>query len=580
MITLGRRSCLETLVEQQNRLKRSLFFARRMEDASTCMVCLLVYEMKGREPLVLLCGHAMCRVCVNNIIKSGSHACPKCKKQHTPQALENLSVSYDIMAVAEEYALIKNNSCSTHQQQLQFWCTLCQLALCGRCILSGHLDKGHEVMIADEFMQEKKKKVESHANRLRKIHHGLKRRAANKFINTIRSIIEQCAFCEALNEFNNNIEKTLIEAQNSISIKAIASSECIMSVLEADFTNFYTEQKASLLGPSTSRLGQDTFNVSGEEDTEERVGGHEDIHASNVGQEAATSVSETEAKTPRSPCKSSASTSQEGVIASSGQEMYTAPAADQTGTTASSGQEGTAEPAHRTDDVSELEQEEETADDNLVWPLTCCVSMGKDLEGSLVNEEGRLLLITSTNKQTESLVTIGLDVIWRLLDPKNTEVFLELGISDHSLGRINISLRSGMRLAKQFVALCLGYQGPSLVGSRMYRVEKQDEKGEMLVGGQYMNPNINKFVTKGIVEGLEWGGDHGTEKIEGLVMSCSGGHERTGSLFSICTRSDPGVKVDNPAFGMVVSGMEVVHAVIWHNPITDVTITRCGLVVQ
>lgn len=158
-------------------------------------------------------------------------------------------------------------------------------------------------------------------------------------------------------------------------------------------------------------------------------------------------------------------------------------------------------------------------------------------------------------------------------------VFLELAAGGLQLGRVYIRLRGHMRRAQQFLALCVGTLGPSFVGSFFTRVNDKGEPGETLIGGKYYCHREKRFVSKGLLDNLEWGDEHGDADRAGYVADYSDGNSKHDTLFGICTSDNPGMDLVIPVLGQVTAGLEVVSAAASHQPVTDVTITQSGLVI-
>lgn len=155
-----------------------------------------------------------------------------------------------------------------------------------------------------------------------------------------------------------------------------------------------------------------------------------------------------------------------------------------------------------------------------------------------------------------------------------SEVFLELAVGGSCLGRVYISLWTGLRRAQQFFALCMGTMGASYLGSTFSHVAYQGKAKETLCCKEYITES-GETGTKELMVDLEWGDEHSCEPRPGLLIPLSKYVDQHG--FGICTKGKPGGSFDCP-FGEVVAGMEVVMAAVRHHPVTEVTITHCGLV--
>nr|XP_053650229.1 uncharacterized protein LOC128700797 [Cherax quadricarinatus] len=156
-----------------------------------------------------------------------------------------------------------------------------------------------------------------------------------------------------------------------------------------------------------------------------------------------------------------------------------------------------------------------------------------------------------------------------------SEVFLELSNGQRCLGRVYIQLWCHMRRAQQFLALCLGTMGPSLVGAHFRSVSDADKERETIWCTEYASPDGGTGYRELMLD-MEWDGEHRREPREGLVVAYSNDVNDYG--FGICTKGKPGANFSSP-FGEVSSGLEVVRAAVGHEPVTEVTITDCGLVI-
>lgn len=167
-------------------------------------------------------------------------------------------------------------------------------------------------------------------------------------------------------------------------------------------------------------------------------------------------------------------------------------------------------------------------------------------------------------------------VVESMVHPEYPQVFLELHAGERYLGRLVIRLWGRLRRAQHFKALCLASFGPSYTGSRLEYVGNKNQPGEFIVGGGYLDQD-SKRSSRGLMDDLEWGGQFAGEDAEGLLQGAGGGHREYDALFCICSRTDAAGKSQCP-FGEVVLGMEVVRAAAQHEPIAEVRVSRCGVV--
>ncbi|MPC58060.1 Tripartite motif-containing protein 59 [Portunus trituberculatus] len=157
------------------------------------------------------------------------------------------------------------------------------------------------------------------------------------------------------------------------------------------------------------------------------------------------------------------------------------------------------------------------------------------------------------------------------------EVYLQLEAAGVDLGRIHIRLWGQLRRAQHFLALCLGTFGPSYQGAKFRTVERKGAPGECLRGGDYPARDGKGTSCRGVMAGLEWGGQHAGPVKKGLLGGGGGGCHESDALFNICLQDKPQGKMSCP-FGEVVSGLGVVWRAASHHPVSEITITAAGLV--
>ncbi|KAK7075973.1 hypothetical protein SK128_005123 [Halocaridina rubra] len=199
--------------------------------------------------------------------------------------------------------------------------------------------------------------------------------------------------------------------------------------------------------------------------------------------------------------------------------------------------------------------------------LLCCIQNGNNKIAAVLWEDSKILM----SSFSDDPVTCDLQL------KMPSEVFMELTVSDSYLGRVIIQPWYHLRRAQQFAAMCLGTFGVSYAGTTFEGVMQDDIPRETLVGGWYISQEDGAFTCKELMTDLEWGGTAEGGAAEGVVMGVL--DEFAGdSKFGICTRGERGTTFKCP-FGMVVSGLDVVKSAVRHIHESDVTITRCGLVI-
>lgn len=156
-------------------------------------------------------------------------------------------------------------------------------------------------------------------------------------------------------------------------------------------------------------------------------------------------------------------------------------------------------------------------------------------------------------------------------------MFLELSVGTVPFGTIYITLWGKLRRAQNFMLLCMGSLGPSFVGSHLLSVNGRGTATESIRAGMYRNGS-GLMSAVPLLTGLEYGGEYQTELSKGLLVASSGGNPEMDSLYSIITGDGAGGGYSQCKFGWVASGLEYLKEVAHHQPLEQVWVSRCGLV--
>lgn len=159
-------------------------------------------------------------------------------------------------------------------------------------------------------------------------------------------------------------------------------------------------------------------------------------------------------------------------------------------------------------------------------------------------------------------------------------VFLDLmTVGNHALGRVVIQLWSHLRRAQHFMGLCLGRWGASFKGSNFSRIH-ETQFCRFLVGGSYKTGDGKGYSTAGLMDGLEWDGEHARDDRQGQIVSFGGGHDHLDSVFGICVAEKTAGGRSRCPFGEVVSGLDVVQKAATFVPSNQVIIAQCGVILN
>ncbi|XP_071512780.1 uncharacterized protein [Panulirus ornatus] len=240
------------------------------------------------------------------------------------------------------------------------------------------------------------------------------------------------------------------------------------------------------------------------------------------------------------------------------------------------GEEGSGDGESSTRESERERNCEEAAASGLMCLLGMKVTNFDSRESRLEWEDGRLLLNTTPFKiPPQPVQVVAMDC---LVTREMPEVFLELSIGQITLGKVYIRLWNHLRRAQHFLALCLGTLGPSFVGAKLLEVTFRNNAEESVTCGDYIS--MNGVVTaKPLMTDLEWGCQYAGERREGMVVASSGGVQEIDTRFGISTSQRARGLVRCP-FGQVVSGLEVARKALIYDPVGQVYVSRCGLVLK
>ncbi|XP_045126722.1 uncharacterized protein LOC123513554 [Portunus trituberculatus] len=189
----------------------------------------------------------------------------------------------------------------------------------------------------------------------------------------------------------------------------------------------------------------------------------------------------------------------------------------------------------------------------------------------------RLLLCAFSGSSPHSQPILQLVAVHSLGEPEFPEVFLELSVGTEPLGIVYIKLWGHLRRAQNFMFLCLGTLGPSFVGSHLLPVTMPGSPSEAVGAGMYRDAK-GKMTAMPLLTGLEWGGEYQVPETRGLLVASSGGRPEMDSLYSIITGSGSQGVVCPCKFGWVSSGLEYLREAARYDPVEQVRVSQCGLV--
>ncbi|KAG7171572.1 E3 ubiquitin-protein ligase TRIM32-like [Homarus americanus] len=173
-------------------------------------------------------------------------------------------------------------------------------------------------------------------------------------------------------------------------------------------------------------------------------------------------------------------------------------------------------------------------------------------------------------------VTVPYKMVRQLVPCQCASIFLDVGIGGVLHGRVYVRMFGDTPRTRQTMLLCSGEQGPSYRGTCFFKVEKQGQPWETLLGGDYEHNRGTGG--RNLVYGVTDGGVYKTEVVTGLMASGSAKESSKLAQFYFYLRQIPG-SYDNGGHGIVTSGLDTLRAASRHYPITDSLVQDCGLVI-
>lgn len=205
----------------------------------------------------------------------------------------------------------------------------------------------------------------------------------------------------------------------------------------------------------------------------------------------------------------------------------------------------------------------------------CCGKTDDGRQMDLQIKDNQLHLCALSNATQDAPITVQVPFLELFISQDKPEVFFELSVNGHFLGRVYIQLWGHLRRARHFLSLCLGTLGPSYKGSKFDDVLNKDQSGEVLVCTNYIDENGS--CSKGLMDNLEWDGEYRQLQKSGQLIATGGGKDKKNGSFGICTKSNF-FKTFSCPFGTVVSGMDIIQEVVHNYLANDIIISEVGAV--
>ncbi|CAG9335326.1 unnamed protein product [Blepharisma stoltei] len=115
-----------------NKKPSKAIYRKQINDFPACQICAYPYDTYSRLPKLLDCGHTICLMCAESLIKGRSIQCPFDKTSTNLGYLSKLRVNYALLDIVEEGSLI--SMCEIHNQEVIAYCQNDSALLCVDCV--------------------------------------------------------------------------------------------------------------------------------------------------------------------------------------------------------------------------------------------------------------------------------------------------------------------------------------------------------------------------------------------------------------------------------------------------------------
>ncbi|KAG0719369.1 Peptidyl-prolyl cis-trans isomerase B1 [Chionoecetes opilio] len=500
-----------------------------MEEAELgCCVCHERYD-ETRCPKNLGCGHAVCSLCVQQIINSG-RKCPECRRPFYATTAAALPVNYPLLRLSRALASVslqrgqpqalspssgatrsQNDAgeCAAHLSRLTQRCITCRVWVCRECVLMDHTlpPEGQcRLLPVRQAINEMKK---THVETL-----------ASKVI-SLRELKTSAATQGGCLEANQKIRNTV-----AASLQAAARAE-LDAVKELDAKKKEVEGK----------VGEIDGWVQGLREKESAV-----MQATTVRELATAALA---ARELLNATETRAERERERQARFLGTQLR----------------------------LGSLD-------------LRGSLQLARTMYVAHQSEEGRRwarlsmhdsflhLHALQASPPPASAPVFSFSSVRSLVPRDSPSAFLEVGWEGVSQGRVLLTMMGDTARARQFLQLCSGEGGPCYRGTCMFQAERVGGHGEIIRGGDYEHNDGTGGAA--VVEGVATGGEHLHDAAPGLVVGAHSGQQHRLAVFGVILSPWSEHKTDT-AFAAVTSGLGVLRAAARTQPVTQVTVLDCGI---
>lgn len=126
-----------------------------MELELVCPICLEDFDLEKFIPLVLVCGHTLCKNCLKSMLTRSSIECPQDRRRDMRQ-FEDIPQNYLLTDLITQRRIRNSHRCKTHpRKNSHFYCLSDDQNICAYCILT---HRNHEIQSLITYEEEVKLK--------------------------------------------------------------------------------------------------------------------------------------------------------------------------------------------------------------------------------------------------------------------------------------------------------------------------------------------------------------------------------------------------------------------------------------
>lgn len=557
-------------------------------DAEDCPVCLMTFDDTVQRPSTLPCGHTFCMPCLNEITKQDKLTCPTCRVEHVVPESGQFPVSYTIEALIRR----QRTAASAFENFMK------------NVRESSQNRSGTISMAIHSMLQEQEGKVLVAMRNCVAVHEQLDRYRASLvewgerqqiLEDQLQALVDQSkdarllaqeeeskvkAKMEQVQQGDQQLQALLqtlreVTTEHEAGIVSVDVACCIdkerqrVEECQTMFPDVHTVTTIMKVRDASSAAVEGVASVQAAQEIARDstdASGDPSLHSAQV-----SSIGFENLLTPNWTVREASSAAEEATMTDPATQAIAGASAPDISII--EGIENLLTPTLTAEDLRILSEETRSLlQDGRVFAVHQEAGHGRISWISLENDH---LYLHPLQHQLlpPNAFTVQMDQVVPASPP--CLVFLDLAWGGNAPRRILIRLEPDNPRGRQFLLMCTGERGPCYANTKLWKVLDKFGPWECVCGGDYEHNNGTggAALLPDLTEG-----EYLRTCRAGAVWWCWGDDPGRGTMFAISTKQRrSGVTVPS-AFGEVVSGIEVVLAAAQQDPITNVSVVDCGVV--